>query len=407
MPILFQICVEGDVGSTGRIAEQIGFMAIQNGWTSYIAYGRFPRPSKSNIVRIGTKLDNLYHGLLSLLFDKQGFGSRRATERLISQLTSIKPEIIHLHHLHGYYINIGILFHYLSSVSIPVVWTFHDCWSLTGHCAHFDFIRCERWKTECHHCPQKSQYPRSILVDRSRKNYHLKKELFTSVSNMTIVNVSNWLNHVVNSSFMSEITKKIIYNGINILIFSPQSNSQEIKVKYNLEGKFIILGVAGVWSERKGLNHFIEVSRIIGEDKALVLVGLTNRQIKKFPKNVIAIGKTENLTELAELYSAADVYLSLSLEETFGLTIAEALACGTPSIVYNATASPELVSNDTGYIVEKGDFMGILTAIEAIRHNGKSFYSAACRNRAVKYFNQEDRLKEYIDLYNRMAPTKS
>lgn len=402
MPILLQICVEGNTGSTGRIAEQIGIMAIENGWTSYIAYSRFRRPSKSKVIHIGTKLDIIFHGIITRLLDKHGFGSKGATRKLIKKIKEIKPDIIHLHNLHGYYINIEILFQYLTIANIQLVWTLHDCWPMTGHCAHFDFIGCEKWKTECHHCPQKKEYPKSILADRSRQNYRQKKELFTAISNTTIVCVSEWLNSIVKSSFLSEIPRVVFSNGIDVQTFSPRPNQKEIKAKYDLEGKFIILGVAGVWSERKGMHHFIELSQMISQDKALVLVGLTKRQMKKMPKSIKAMERTESMVHLAELYSIADVYLSLSTEESFGLTIAEALACGTPSIVYNSTASPELVSNETGIVVEKGNFKGILAALETVQNNGKSFYSAACRVRAVKYFNKVDRHKEYIDLYERL-----
>ena len=197
MPTIFQICVEGNTGSTGRIAEEIGILAIQKGWNSFIAYGRFPRPSKSNLIQIGTDFDVYLHGLETRLFDRHCLGSKTATHNLVKQIKEIKPDIIHLHHLHGYYINIEILFDFLANASIPVVWTFHDCWSVTGHCAYFDFAGCEKWKTECNNCPEKREYPASIFIDRSRKNYYLKKSLFTSVKKMVVVPVSDWLKNIV------------------------------------------------------------------------------------------------------------------------------------------------------------------------------------------------------------------
>lgn len=403
MPTLFQICVEGNAGSIGRIAEGIGIEAINNGWTSYIAYSRFRRPSKSNIIHIGTKLDIIYHGIITRLFDKQGYGSVRATKKLIKRIKGIKPEVIQLHHLHGYFINIELLFNYLSQANIPVVWTFHDCWSLTGHCAHFDFIRCEKWKTQCYNCPQKKEYPRSVLIDRSRKNYLMKKTLFNSVGNITIVNVSAWLNSVVESSFMSLIDRTVIFNGIDFNKFSPQSSTDSIRSKYFLEGKFIILGVAGVWTERKGFRDFIELSNILHEEDSMVLVGLTQRQIRSLPRNIIGVRKTENYQDLAEWYSAANVYLNLSFEETFGLTTAEALSCGTPAVVYNSTACPEIVDKETGFVVNQSDFEGIISAIETVKNNGKQYYSTACRARAIKYFNKEDSLKEYVNLYQKLT----
>ena len=235
MPNIFQICVEGNTGSTGRIAEEIGILTLQKGWESDIAYGRFPRPSKSNTIRIGSDLEVFCHGLETRLFDRHCLGSKATTIKLVKQIQKIKPDIIHLHHLHGYYINIEILFNYLSKAAIPVVWTFHDCWSITGHCAHFDYIGCEKWKTECHHCPQTREYPTSLWLDRSTKNYYLKKRLFTSVPKMVVVTPSNWLANIVKESFMQSIPVQTIHNDIDTSVFKPQIKSRETREKYRIK----------------------------------------------------------------------------------------------------------------------------------------------------------------------------
>ena len=227
MPVLFQICVEGNTGSTGRSAEEIGNLAIQKGWGSYIAFGRFPRPSNSHSIRIESNWGVYLHGLKTRLFDQHCLGSVNATRKLVRNIERIKPDIIHLHHLHGYYINIKILFEYLANTTIPVVWTFHDCWSFTGHCAHFDHIGCEKWKTECNHCPQKKEYPSSYLLDRSRKNFIEKRELFNSIRNLTIISVSRWLDEKVRVSFLSEKSRKVIYNGIDTDLFRPELKGQK------------------------------------------------------------------------------------------------------------------------------------------------------------------------------------
>lgn len=402
MPKLFQIVVEGNRGSTGTIAESIGNYVIQNGWDSYIAHGRFPRPSASHLLRIGSDYDVFIHGIKTRLCDKHGFGSKHATQVLIEKIKCIKPDLIHLHHLHGYYINIDVLFKYLSRASIPVVWTFHDCWAMTGHCTHFDFVGCQKWKTECQQCPQTHEYPKSFFIDRSRKNFKSKRSLFTSIEKMVIVNVSNWLNNIVASSFLAGIPRNVIYNGIDVFRFKPTPDSLSVKARFNITGRFLILGVAGVWNERKGLGDFIKLSRLIGDEAVVVLIGVTKRQKRELPCWIIALEKTENVDELAEFYSAADVFLNLSVEETFGLTTAEALACGTPAIVYNSTACPELIDNDTGIVVEKNNEIALMDAIGKIKKNGKTFYTHACRTRAIQLFNREDRLKDYMDLYRSM-----
>jgi len=401
---LLQIVVEGNRGSTGTIAESIGELVLKQGWKSYIAHGRFPRSSSSQIIRIGSSLEILIHGITTRLFDRHGLGSCRATRVLIKKIEKIKPDIVHLHHLHGYYINIEILFNYLSNANLPTVWTFHDCWAITGHCCYFDYVGCQKWKTNCHHCPQKKEYPASLFIDRSKKNFYLKKKLFTSVSNMMIVTVSEWLDSIVGNSFLADTPRKIIFNGVNVDLYkkTPLMKSQATKKSLKIGDGFMILGVANTWEERKGFNDFMRLSKRIGRNDFIVLVGLRKSQIKNLPNNVIGIIRTESMEKLRDLYAAADVYLNLSVEETFGLTTAEALSCGTPAIVYNATACPEVLDVNTGFVVNKNDIDGLLESIEGIRKNGKEFYSSQCRERAIKYYNRVDRLSEYLEMYKQM-----
>jgi putative colanic acid biosynthesis glycosyltransferase len=399
---LLQICVEGNTGSTGTIAESIGLQAIQKGWESYIAYGRNSRQSKSKLIRIGTDWDTRFHALETRIFDNHGLGSRCATTKLINKIKNIQPDIIHLHHLHGYYINIVILFKFLSKSKIPVVWTFHDCWSFTGHCTYFDFVGCDKWKTECNNCPQKNEYPKSIFLDNSRQNFNLKKALFTSISNLTIVSVSNWLNNLVAQSFFKNSNHICIYNGIDLETFKPLDSPHEVKVKYKIENKFVLLGAATIWDRRKGLSDFIKLSQYLKQDEVIILVGLDKIQIKNLPPNIIGLSRTDNRNELANLFGAADVFLNLSVEETFGLTTAESMACGTPVIVYNKTASPELVTENTGFVVEKDDILAVINAIKNIKKNKKSFYKTECRKRAIEKFNSIDNFKAYMDLYEKI-----
>lgn len=399
MPKLFQICVEGNTGSTGTIAEAIGELVLQNGWESYIAHGRFPRSSKSQTIRIGSDFDVMLHGIKTRLFDRHGLGSRNATKLLIDRIQKIKPDIIHLHHIHGYYINMEILFNYLAKESIPVVWTFHDCWSLTGHCAHFDFIGCKKWKTECNSCPQKKEYPASFFIDRSTKNYYLKKTLFTSVKKMAVVPVSDWLKNIVLESFMQDIPVQTIHNGIDTSNFKPQNNGSETRAKYGIKNNFMLLGVASPWTMKKGLNDFHQLSKLLNEDEIIVLVGLNNSQIKHLPQNIIGLTRTENRQELIDLYSAANLFINPTWEDNFPTTNIEALACGTPLVTYRTGGSVEAVSAETGFIVDKGDITELLKVIKNVKEKGKHSYTEACRKRAVEHFNKDDRFKEYLDLY--------
>ncbi len=399
---ILQIVVEGNVGSTGTIAEAIGLVAIKNNWVSYIAHGRFPRPSKSNIIKIGNKIDVFLHGLQTRFLDRHGLGSRKATKKLINKISAIQPDVIHLHHLHGYYINIEILFHFLSQSKIPVVWTFHDCWSFTGHCAHFSRVECFKWQSECNNCPQIGEYPASIFIDRSKQNFLLKKQIFNSVNNMVIVSVSKWLDSVVSNSFLSNINHQVIYNGIDTNTFNIRQNRTMIKSKYNIKSDFVILGVASTWSKSKGFDDFISLSKFLKNDEIIILIGLNSKQLKVLPPNIIGIPKTENLTQLVDYFNLSDVFVNLSVEETFGLTTAEALSCGTPAIVYNATACPEVIDEFTGMVVEKHDLNGVLIAINSIRNNGKEFYSNACRNRAIENFDKNDKYNQYLKLYEEL-----
>jgi putative colanic acid biosynthesis glycosyltransferase len=398
MKKLLQINSVVNSGSTGRIAEEIAHTAIASGWESYIAFGRNERYSESNLIRIGNDLGIKMHGLQTRLFDRHGLGSVKSTKLFIQQVDKIKPDIIHLHNIHGYYINIEILFNYLSKVDVPVVWTLHDCWSITGHCTHFSYVGCEKWRTKCYSCPQKNEYPASLFIDRSEKNYILKNELFNSLSNLTLVPVSQWLSDILKDSFLQKYPSSVINNGINTSVFKPSGNN-EFRERYGLQNKFILLGVASIWSQRKGLEDFIELSKTLGADYQIILVGLTRKQKDQLPVEILGIERTESVEELAELYASSDVYINTTYEDTFPTTNLESLACGTPVITYNTGGSPESIDESTGIVVEQGNISKLVEAIRVIKDNGKQYYSDACVNRVNRLFKKEDRYKEYIDLY--------
>lgn len=403
---LLQISIEINSGSVGRIAEQIGEVAISHGWESYITYARNNNPSKSHMIKIGSKWDVYWHGLMTRIFDDHALHSKQATRNLIKTIHSIQPDIIQLHHIHGYYINMEILFNYLSSLKIPIVWIFHDCWSMTGHCAHFDYVHCEKWKTGCYKCEQKNSYPASLIFDRSKKNYFLKKELFNSIDDLTIVPVSYWLEGIVKESFLKNNRIRVIQNGIDLSIFSPQNSINKIRSKYNIDKKIILLGVASTWNSKKGLSDFFNLNSIIDSETRIILVGLTKKQINKLPFGIIGIERTENVQQLAELYSAADAFINPTWEDTFPTTNLEALACGTPVITYRTGGSVESVSTETGFVVEKGDIEAVWESVKLIKEKGRDYYHITCRQMAENLYNKKDKFEEYIQLYSELLNLK-
>ncbi len=394
MPSLLQINETVNSGSHGVIAEGIGQSVIEKGWDSAIAYGRWSNASKSKLIKIGSLFDVIEHGLESRVFDNHGLASRNATRALIRKIRVFNPDIIHLHNIHGYYLNYCFLFEYLNSVSTPVVWTVHDCWAFTGHCSHFVSAGCEKWRTGCYDCELIHSYPKSF-VDKSRRNYELKKTLFCSNNNLHIVAVSDWLSEQVKQSFFNGKDIRVIKNGIDTKLFKPcYTDNHE---------KFIILGVASVWTPDKGLFDFIRLREKLDEKEYdIVLVGLSEKQIKELPRGITGIKRTESVHELVQWYNRADVVLSLSKAETFGLTLAEAMACGTPVIVYDNTAQHELVSKDTGYVVENGNIDEVAATIKLFRQRAVEEVNKqreVCRKRAVIEFDKSICFDQYVNLY--------
>ncbi len=392
MPTVLQINI-GTRKSTGTIAESINRCAAKNGWDIYFAYGRSVGPSESKLIHIGNRLSQAIALLESRLFDRDGLSSRLATRKLIKKIKKINPDIVHLHNLHGYYINYKILFQYLNSTGIPVVWTLHDCWAFTGHCSHFAFAQCERWKNGCYRCPQKKAYPKSILMDRSKENYELKKKLFTVKENIHIVAVSQWLADLAGHSFLKNHSIHVINNGVNLGVFKP--------IPHEEHSGYIILGVASVWSGGKGLYDFYKLRKILDlKLYSIVLVGLSEAQIQELPPGIKGIRRTDSVQDLAQLYSKADVFVNPTYADSFPTTNLEALACGTPVVMYRTDGSPEAIDERTGVVVGQGDIDGLASAVEKICRQGKRHYEEACRIRAEKYFNRDDRFLDYIKLYN-------
>lgn len=351
------------IRSTGRICTDLAVALEEQGHEVKIAYGREDVPEKFQkyAVRIGSDLDVKLHGIKARLFDEAGFGSKKATEKFIDWVKEYDPDIIHLHNIHGYYLNIEVLFKYLKTCGKKIIWTLHDCWSFTGHCVYFDYVACEKWKRGCYNCPQKKEYPARIGPDMSRKNYIKKRQLFTSISNMTLVTPSQWLSDFLHDSFMKEYNVRVIHNGIDTEVFRPMES--KVKEQYFCTDKKIILGVAAVWDKRKGLSSFIELSKKLDDTYRIILVGLTKEQIKGLPSNMIGIERTNSVKELVELYSAAAIFVNPTLEDNYPTTNIEAIACGTPVVTYDTGGSPESAKM-YGTSVAQKDVQALVRAIK-------------------------------------------
>lgn len=352
------------IRSTGRICTDLATALEAQGHEVKIAYGRenVPEQFQKFAVRIGSDFDVKLHGLKARFFDDAGFGSKAVTENFIKWIREYDPDVIHIHNIHGYYINIEILFNYLKTCGKKIIWTLHDCWAFTGHCVYFDYAGCDKWKTGCHHCVQKKEYPSCIGFDKSKIHYEQKKQLFTEIPNLTLVTPSKWLADLVQESFINEYPVEVIHNGIDTNVFKPtESNLRE---KYSLGNKKVVLGVAAVWDRRKGLETFIELSKILPENYQIILVGLSDNQIKTIPDNIIGITRTDSVKELASLYTLSYVFVNPTLEDNYPTTNIEAIACGTPVITYPTGGSVE--SAEIYGIISENNIKSLIDAIERI-----------------------------------------
>lgn len=384
-------CASG--GSTGNIAKAIHNKLIKDKNESYIFFGG-GKSSDKNIQPVSSHVFIRLHAFLSRVTGFQGYFSYFHTKKLIRKIKKIAPDIIHLHNLHGSYLCLPTLFRFLKSYQGKIVITLHDCWLFTGKCPHFTEVNCNKWKTECKKCPQLSIYPRSLFFDHTKKMYKDKKRWFMGLKNVQIITVSDWLKKTAQQSFLGQYPIARIYNGIDETIFYPRSCIEETKKQYGLENKFVILGVASSWDDRKGLKDFSKLSKMLQLDEKIMLVGLTSQQIENLPPNIIGITKTENQNELAQLYSMADVFINMSIEETFGLVTAEAMACGTPVIVFNSTACGEIVTSNDGFVVKSNDLISVYNSIKTIRDKEKSN-----REKIFTKYLEQKMVQAYCEVY--------
>ena len=391
---ILMINVSCGSGSTGRICTDLATALENKGIEVKIAYGRDEVQSKFErfAVKIGSNYEVHIHALKSRLFDAAGLGSYSGTKKFIEWIVKWNPDIIHLHNVHGYYVNVPLLFDFLKQYGKPIIWTLHDCWPFTGHTAFCDSVNCEKWKSGCGRCPLLKEYPKSYS-DCSRKNWHWKKNAFTNIPKLTLVTPSSWLAGLVKESFISEYPVKVIHNGIDTSVFKPLPN--DFKKHYGIEGKKVILGVSSVWNDLKGFRDFISLSKIIDSETAIVLVGVTKEQKKNLPPNIIGIQRTDSPKELAYIYSSADVFLNLTYCDNYPTTNLEAKACCTPIITYNTGGSPES-AGDNAIVVSKGDVYQVYVKIRSLFDKG-IFKSNVLQN--VNDIN--DTVRDYIDQYSK------
>ena len=391
---VLMINVSCGVGSTGRICTDFASLLEDHGHETVIAYGRSCIDNyKAKSQKIGKAFGIYIHAFLSRIFDCSGLCSTYSTKRFIKWIKEYDPDIIHLHNIHGYYLNVPILFKYLKKANKPVVWTMHDSWSFTGHTPFCDSIDCSKWVTGCKKCQLKRKYP-ATLIDNSFNNWKWKKRYLTGIPNLTIVTPSVWMSKMIKSSFLSEYPIEIINNGIDTSIFNYRENN--IRSSLGLDNKMIILGVASVWDDMKGLSDFVKLSSMLDDSYQIVLIGLEKKQINKLPKNIIGIERTNNAEELAEYYSAADLFVNLSYCDNYPTTNLEARACGTKVLTYDTGGSPESAGEDS-IIVKKGDISSVVYEIKNIKI--KKNNNDTIQNKKVDYRITS---KLYMELINKI-----
>ena len=388
---ILQLNVTCGVGSTGKICLAVSRLLNERGVENYILFSEEDSDYEYGI-KYADKLSIKLEALKSRVFGNYGFNSKSLTKKLIAKLDEIQPDIVHLHNLHGHGCNLEMLFAYFKEKNIKLYWTFHDCWAFTGYCPHFDMVGCDKWQTQCQACPQKGAY--SFFFDNSNKLYSKKKELFSDLD-LTIITPSEWLKGLVKKSFLKDYEVKVINNGIDLDIFKPsESNFRE---DHGIKDEFLILGVAFNWDERKGVDVFADLARTLPKDCRIVLVGTNENTRQLLPDNVITIDRTENQQELAEIYTACDLFVNATREDTFPTVNIESLACGTPVLTFRTGGSPEIIDETCGISVEKNDTDALREAILKIKDT-RPFTEEACLKKSAEY-QKEEKFKEYTEIY--------
>ena len=384
--------------SVGRIMADLYQVIEDEGHEARVAVGREPMPEDYEGILIGNKKDFYIHVARNFLLGEAGFASEEVTARFLRYIDEEKPDIIHLHNIHGFYLQVEHLFAYLKKKKIPVVWTLHDCWSFTGHCAYYDYAACEKWKTGCHTCMQHAKvYPYALLRDNTIASYRRKRKAFCGVENLTIVTPSRWLADQVGQSFLKEYPIRVIPNGIDLSVFTAKEAGAKTETP-------VILGVANIWELRKGLGYFEKLSEDLSGTCQVELIGISKKQKKELKKKhgnkMVLLERTANIEELAKEYRKAAVYVNATLEDNFPTTNLEALACGTPVVTYATGGSGEAVTKECGIVVQRANYDKLLAAVKEVLKEKESggFSVSSCRKRAEE-FDKNIRYREYLRLY--------
>lgn len=363
MKILFINSVYG-VRSTGRIVSGQCRALREHGHECVAAYGQEARDDgAARLIRIGTDWDLRFHGLRSRLLDQHGYGSGSATRRFLRQIEKEHFDLIWLHNIHGYYLRVDQLFAWLREhPEIPVRWTLHDCWAFTGHCAYFSMVGCEKWRDACGSCPQLRTYPKSLLLDHSEENLSFKRRAFSGVKDLTLITPSRWLADLTRESFLRQYPVEVVYNEVDPAVFHPTPGN--FRARFALENRRIVLGVAVGWEETKGIQDLIALRGLLDERFEIVVVGNLTGSVRRLPEGMLHIPRTETQSELAEIYTAADVFVNPTHQDNYPTVNLEAAACGTPVVTYRVGGSPESVPPEN--VVAENDIAAMASRIQEI-----------------------------------------
>lgn len=387
--------------STGNITLNIAKTARKEGYKVYTSckYSRVGAKFQyEDQIYIGSRLERVVCEELAYITGLKDHFNIIGTYKFLKKIDEIKPDLIHLHSLTDTYINLNMLFKYIRKHKIPVVWTFHDAWAMTGQCFVFETIGCRKWIEGCGHCPQLHEKPASLFLDNTSYLWRKKKKMFTSIPNLTIATPSNWLKDLVKQSYFKDYPVTVINNGINLDLFKPEES--DFREKHNIQNSFIILGVAARWPMRKGLDVFIRLAKELPDKFKIVMVGTNEETDKLLPENILSIHKTFNQQQLVEIYTAADLFITPTREDNFPTVNIEALACGTPVLTYRTGGSPEIINEKCGSVVEKNDYEAFKNEIIRIEKE-RPYSKQDCIDRA-KEFDMNKKFSEYTELFKQI-----
>lgn len=399
----------GTRGSTNTIARLTGLAAKLRGYEIYHAFplsGRTEgnlwstRPLQDHEIKI-TGNEILISKFLGKLTGFRGCFNYFTTKKFLRKIDSLNPSILHLHNLHGNYINLRLLFDYIKRKKLKIVWTLHDCWSFTARCPYFTISQCEKWRTGCHNCPTLKEYP-GMYIDQTKLMWKLKRKWFTGIDRDKIVIVcpSKWLADLARESYLGGYDIRVIHNGINLDTFKPTPG--HFRANHNIPPeKFIVLGVAAGWGVRKGFDVFARLARELDSRFQVVIVGEAKGVADQMPENLLHIQRTWNAKELAEIYTESNVFANPTREENYPTVNLEAVACGTPVVTFRTGGSPETIDESCGVVVDYNDYDSLKREIIRVCET-RQFTSESCINYAHKNFNYQDRMTEYVNLFDEL-----